>query len=112
MRPIRLILLCRGVFLQKETCRRVVDVMKLGWTPDSCKVTNVHKTCITVQLLTEQRMSGRRPPLSTPDYILNICFHYGISASIEILCLYYFLKTFQHFQKGLLWIIGGIAPPS
>src|SRR6218665_2017095 len=55
---------------KKEVCgrhKRCMDAIRSGWTPDSRKVTNVHKTYITDHAF-HKRSSGRLPPPSTPDY--------------------------------------------
>jgi len=46
---------CRGVVLKKKS----VNAIRSGWTPDSRKVTNAHKTYITY--ITYREVCGHRP---------------------------------------------------
>jgi len=55
----------RGVVLKKKC---VGAIIRSGWTPNVCKVTNVAYIKRTKWIISYKEVCGRRPPPSTPDY--------------------------------------------
>jgi len=76
---VKLVYHVQGGVLTKEVC----GCHKKWWTPDSCKVTNVHKTNVTAHFI---QRSEWKP--STPNYTPD---HVQLSRSVCILAIVTFI---------------------